>query len=406
MADIFKKCWIHFQNTEIDSHINTFTDITWKRVLEFASEWEDLDGEAQAISDRFKKMVEKEFLSICKCGFHRKCYQYFTCTDKLKRAKKRSQHLDSNNNVSDNVTAEDSITTVSKPLTRKSYVSSVGNFLAKNRGVLPLTCFICQEKKWEKTRRGSYRESKLRTCQGDVKELFSRAIENNDDRIVNHLKMCTDLASTKVVYHHNCYRGYMRPRKSSKAPNTSPEHIVFEQFCSDVVEEKLFKNKCVLSMKALHQQYLQLAVKNSVPLPMKRQTLKSKIFERFPDLKLLRQNERNKSYLVYFCDEALSKELDTMIGDGYSIDGGDSDSESEMEQEESPRRDYSIPSERFMSSLELRETLRHHKSPLDMWPPLASDLIVATAKKSVPFDLFNTLAHITGLAKEPVDDDC
>ena len=39
-----------------------------------------------------------------------------------------------------------------------------------------------------------------------------------------------------------------------------------------------------------------------------------------------------------------------------------------------------------------------------MWPPLASDLTEATAKKSVPIDLYNTVAYITGLATEPVVD--
>ena len=65
-----------------------FSDVSWARVIEFSSAWSQLDGEEREVSLSFQKCLESGH-NVSNGGFHRPCYQRFTCKTKLSRSRKR-----------------------------------------------------------------------------------------------------------------------------------------------------------------------------------------------------------------------------------------------------------------------------------------------------------------------------
>ena len=74
----------------MDKKDNTrpFTHVSWARVIEFSSACSQLVGEIREVSLSFQKCVESGH-NVSDNGFHRPCYQRFTCKTKLERARKR-----------------------------------------------------------------------------------------------------------------------------------------------------------------------------------------------------------------------------------------------------------------------------------------------------------------------------
>ena len=84
---------------------------------------------------------------------------------------------------------------------------------------------------------------------------------------------------------------------------------MFEQFCTDVIAGNLYQDQTVLCMRKLHEIYVECGKEHGIDLSTTKQTLKKKLVERFPGHHFLKDNQRNRSELVYFHEMSPTKHL-------------------------------------------------------------------------------------------------
>ena len=85
-------CFIHFSAVEkVD--IKPFTSSSWSKVSDCALFWKDYDDHEQGKVAKKFIAAHRDFASSSEPpttgGFHRKCYQKFTDSTKMKRAEKK-----------------------------------------------------------------------------------------------------------------------------------------------------------------------------------------------------------------------------------------------------------------------------------------------------------------------------
>ena len=62
-------------------------------------------------------------------------------------------------------------------------------------------------------------------------------------------------------------------------------------------------------MSKLHEMYVECGKEHGIDLSTTKQTLKTKLIERFPGHYFLKHNQRNRSKLVYFHEMSPTKDL-------------------------------------------------------------------------------------------------
>ena len=299
-----QECCLHFHNVQCGGNIYAFSDISLQRVIEFSSQWIALDGEAQSVSSSFRNLLETHSNSSFvggTFGFHRECYQRLTNKTTLQRAEKRlSKATAVDLKVRDNDTDR-------KRMTRQSNVSAIGKLKSRNSAILPDICIICQKDQYTRNKNGAYTIAKLTLCETDGRTLQAAAEEKQDEKVLLHIRGCTDLAAAEVQYHKKCYRAYTRKVGSSSATVTSDTDEGFEQFCSDIVAGKLYQDKCVLTFSKIFQLHVDYARQSGCAPYAKKQNLKSALRARYPGLQFFQPHQKNKSELVYAHSQSLAR---------------------------------------------------------------------------------------------------
>ena len=158
-------CVIHFQNVDNKDNTRLFTRVSWARVTEFSSAWSQLDGEEREVSLSFQTCVESVH-NVYNSGFHRPCYQRFTCKIRLERARKRLSYCNPATLQKHKFPAK------CRHMTRGTSVSSLANFPTRSERVLPLVCITCRRHKYEKNKNGAWVKVNLVTCEGDAQKLL------------------------------------------------------------------------------------------------------------------------------------------------------------------------------------------------------------------------------------------
>ena len=138
-------CVIHFQNVDKKDNTRPFTHVSWARVIEFSSAWSQLVGEIREVSLSFQNCVESGH-NISNSGFHRPCYQRFTCKTKLERSRKRLSSCNPATLQKHESPAK------CRGMTRGTSVSSLTNFSSNNEHVLLLVASPASETNIKRTK--------------------------------------------------------------------------------------------------------------------------------------------------------------------------------------------------------------------------------------------------------------
>ena len=140
----------------------------------------------------------------------------------------------------------------------------------------------------------------LVTREGDGQTLLELAERRHDEKMILHVRVRADLSSAEVRYYKSCYSSYTRDSSITKEKEHLEEttDVVFEQCCIDVIAGNLYQDQRVLCMSKVFEMYVECGKEHGIDLSTTKQTLKTKLIERFPGHYFLKHNQRNRSKLL------------------------------------------------------------------------------------------------------------
>jgi hypothetical protein len=179
----------------------------------------------------------------------------------------------------------------------------------------------------------------------------------------------------------------------------------FDNFCSQIVEERIIHNKEILLLSYLLKKFISCVkdIENTT-VPFQAARLKRRIQLRYPQLVFHFSKTMNKGTLVY-SDDVVPGDIADDVMDLNCDTEEESDGEDMEEETEETHSSYKIHScssqQMFHAGMEIRKLLNESKGIDSGWPPDSHDLTMELATASIPPKLFNFVALILGYSNEP-----
>ena len=253
--------------------------------------------------------------------------------------------------------------------------------------------------------------------------LEKAALLRNDESILIHIRG-RDCVAIEARYHKRCYHTYttclLRERKII-GPTLYDK--AFDEFCLEIIEKRIIKNKEVLLLGNLLKRFTSCVQEiEMVDVPCKASRLRKRIQTRYPYLVFQRSKTMNKGTLVYddsltagdVADDMTTIQSDSDTeedeGDDYDNDGENDhsklgeDGEHEDKGTTPPMPNCSLQI-LFTVAMEIRKLLNECKGVDSELPPDSHDLTLALATASIPVKLHNFLAWCLGFSCEPVENE-
>ena len=258
----------------------------------------------------------------------------------------------------------------------------------------------------------------LAICETENAGLLREAANaKGDERILTKIRD-KDCVAIEVRYHQKCYKNYTnflyRKEQCSGTESSLLYNAGFERFCKDVIDP-LIKEKKIEYMSHLHERFVNIVgqVEGVDASNFRRFRLKARLKKLYPQLVFHTPKIRNRSEMVYPEDLSSGDLVDEhMSSMDFDLDGDDTDSEMEWEEENVDQGNKSSNDPCFNdvqilynASLLLRTKIKSSPVFNTPWPPRAVDITKENAEKIVSPILFNVLAWICGFSDEPQLDD-
>ncbi|XP_041465980.1 uncharacterized protein LOC121416520 [Lytechinus variegatus] len=446
------KCCMHVCKTlgKTTQPLRKLSVISWTKFRKSAERWKRAHGvyswTAEKVWDAFN-LDENEDLKddiSARFGFHRQCYQRFTCIAKIARAERKlekqlqQQHSSS---LTQSITSDDTSKSQRKENLQSTPVSAVlvpqdnAEPPAKRLHRSPVTisseeerkhiegecCIICKSNRYYREwHSGKRLRERLSTCQTpNARSLLEKAARGTGNQTLLLELQERDVNTSKLLYHSSCYSKTTRKFTKSYIPNENPTEPgyrrSFEQFCKDVIDTKVIKNKEVLNMKTLLQMFIK-CVKDVQKLDASSYrvfSLKKRLQKTYPQLQFVQPPSRRKSQLVMVRGVQCPDTRDSLQPpDRFAVTSHDLDSD--LQSDVSTGNDERLQEK--SSSQEIQDTYKYviarslrdeclacKSSPT--WLPQKNDLSLdASTKELIPTKLFNFLAVLVGASDEPVED--
>ena len=146
------KCLLHCVYSVGDAEpLTNFSDLSFKRFLEFRKQWLGLNGHQKEAAARTTEIIaiETEEVDDCyKYAYHRKCYSSFSNIALVKRAEVRCKKA---KEAQDSSESSDSESECKNPIPKKrlrsSFNAPTSIAVSKNEHVLPPISIICKKEK-------------------------------------------------------------------------------------------------------------------------------------------------------------------------------------------------------------------------------------------------------------------
>ena len=226
----------------------------------------------------------------------------------------------------------------------------------------------------------------------------------NDESILIHIRG-KDCVALEARYHKRCYQRYTKCL-SNKPRDLGPTLYdqAFDDFCMEVIETRIIKNKEILLLSFLLKKFLGCVQKiENTHISYQAARLKKRIQKRYPLIVFHGSKTMTRGTLVYADSIVAGNVADDMM----DIDemGNDSDEEDDDLTENSGPKPNQIDScslqQLFFAALEVRKLLGDCKGVGSAWPPDSHDLTLSSALDSIPIVLYNFLAWAVGYSQEP-----
>ena len=187
-------------------------------------------------------------------GDHRKCYQEYTHSGKLKRSTQPANEPKPTSAFSKKDTA---FSTTESPPKRMSR-SQVQSFNVKN-------CIICQKGKVKKNKGKARTRERLtqNTSEHGRASLLKAARIRCDERVLLQIEG-QDTIALEIKYHRSCYKDYVRQETLSKLEDQNCQNEDFTttnyqracEFLSDYVQSEIIPSAKVISMSELQERFI------------------------------------------------------------------------------------------------------------------------------------------------------
>lgn len=386
-------CVCHFKDVE-SSDITKFSDASWNKFLASFEHWKDLDGVQKEICQKIK-VIDPNWQN--EHGYHRKCYQRFTDARSIARALKRSTKGTLKENFSDGPEDVLEFEPPAKRVLRSVTGSSdMLNLIRRNKHILPPICIICRRQK-RINRFGKRDYARLISCETDCKKIIDAAKLKEDDAIllqlINH-----DPVSIELKYHKLCYNNYIKVgTKQQPKQKDQIYSLALENFCSKVIDRRIFNKQEVMWMKSLSSLFVEeVNVSEGIDASQYRnQNLKKRLQNKYGDqLSFLRPHPQMTELVM---DSQHTETHKSCVLHAASTDSEESSSEYFEPQLHSTTGTgtYHL----YYAAQDIRSMIEKCDS-LKNWPPRAEDLTLDACKKVVPAGLFNFLAWCIGASND------
>ncbi|XP_071953111.1 uncharacterized protein [Antedon mediterranea] len=407
-----KQCFMHCMN-EPDSSLKPFTVITWNRFLEYVIKWKDCNNTEQGkISNSFLESTESDIDTISQLpipdkggGYHRRCYQRFTDTYRLQKAKKKIKNTKSDTEDHGNV---DEVPLKKTRRCLRSKVSSSDSKPARSKHVLPAVCIICKKLRYGRVDRfkGSRTMEKLIMCEHiNGGTLLEAAELKQDERLLQQIKD-QDCVAIELRYHRSCHKEYTQVLYRKPQASDADMSIYsksFEFFCTEIVYKDLIQKKNIVRLNKLKELFVQIVreQENVDASAYKTWNLKRQLQKRYPQLLFLKPKRNNESEFVYV-DEVNAGMLIVDMDIDSSTDTTDSESMPGSSNVIRPTYHQTTLKDMFTCALSINMEIHELSSKEHLpWPPKPTGINLETAQKMIPVKLFNILAWITGVSSDP-----
>ena len=231
-----------------------------------------------------------------------------------------------------------------------------------------------------------------------------------DEHILLHIGG-RECVAIEAKYHKHCYQAYTRCLfKKTKLVGPTLYDRAFEEFCLNVIENRIIQNGNILLLSYLLKEFIKCVQSlERINVPYRAEKLKKRLQNRYPQLVFHASKSMKKGTLVYSdmltvgdvadCTVAPEREFDT-LSDSEEDEYADDEYAGQNIERDKEVRAKDI----YFVALEIRKLLRDSKGINAEWPPDSHDLTSARAKESIPVMLYNFLAWSVGLTCDPTMD--
>ena len=225
-----------------------------------------------------------------------------------------------------------------------------------------------------------------------------------DEGILLHIRS-RDCVALEARYHKRCYQRYTKclSNRPTEIGNTTYDKA-FDKFCSEVIEERILRNKEVLLLSFLLKRFVACINHfDQINVSYQAARLKKRIQNRYPQIVFHPSRTMNKGTLVY-SDSIAAGEIADEIIDVYQEEYGTEDENDDDLVEESGSifqadEECSLQ-ELYRVALHIKKLIKE-STGVSSWPPDSHDLTNDMALQTIPTILFNFIAWSLGYSLEP-----
>ena len=208
----------------------------------------------------------------------------------------------------------------------------------------------------------------------------------------------------EVRYHRNCYQKYTKFIPNAAREKEYSDNLYdtsFDFFAENFVRPRIIEKRELFYLKDLLAMFIKYVkqVENVDASPYQTNRLKKRLTNVFPMLRFHTSSHVTKSQIVYVEDLTAGEVIDCKM-DVAKASMGETDA-SESEDERFAVRG-NILSSLYNITMYLKEVIKNAKGIDEgVWPPVSANLTTQAACSSVPTELFNFIAWITGCSSDP-----
>ncbi|XP_077972179.1 uncharacterized protein LOC120332986 [Styela clava] len=407
-------CVMHVCKNE--GKVTNFTDVSWSKFIESTKAWAAKISHAGVEKDVAFEVIERYFTSEesgnvppipPNAGYHRCCYQRYTCKNKMGRRKshkekRKAEELD-----------PDTLALPKKML--RSSIPTKGLRTIERPHIFSVKCTICGITRFKRNKvTGKRVLEKLTRCQTLEAGCLLEAAKRKKDEILLLQLRDVDPVASEVRYHSSCYQGYTRfmRRKIEQSGSVDTRYATaFKMFCEEFIVPRIIVNKEIFRLtflNTLFKRYIEQFELFDSP-GYRTSNLKERLKKKFPQLAFIRSKEQTCSDLVFVdtisvVDVIEEKENTADHTVTYTVSEAEMGDDSENEQptcSQPSAPPATNPQQIFASAMYLRNVINDHDPSFQHWPPTSEHFDDNAVKKSVPKLLVQFISWITGLISDP-----
>ena len=257
--------------------------------------------------------------------------------------------------------------------------------------------------------------------QPDGGRLAKAAKDKKDDQLLLQIQD-QDCVAIELRYHRSCFRNYTiyQSRKGVPVePSREKYANAFATFCSNVIDQKIIKDKQIYRMSSLRRSFVKAVreVESQDATSYKTFSLKQRLKRKYPQLCFLQPKKKYTSEIVYVDALATEDLVPGIVGSEEDTDTTSTDTDTlsgdervdpeplQKQQKDNNGRWKPVTSlaslrDRYATAQDLKDDIMQTRSNLP-WPPTSSDLTLESARSMVSAKLYNFLAWVVGVSDDP-----